>query len=85
MSWLVVLFYGVSTLFGSFNDRLCHFDKFQTIQFSVSRQLTSVDPKIGPYQVLPFRARVDQVAMAMKRYSAFPKDPESLETQYQIV
>ena len=25
--WLVVLFYGVSTLFGSFNAELSHFDK----------------------------------------------------------
>ena len=26
-SWLVVLLYGVSTLFGSFNAELSHFDK----------------------------------------------------------
>ena len=25
--WLVVLFYGISTLFGSFNVELSHFDK----------------------------------------------------------
>ena len=34
--WLVVLFYGISTLFGSFNAELSQFDKFQTIQFSIS-------------------------------------------------
>ena len=34
-NWLVVLFCGVSTLFGSFNPELNHFEKFQTIQFSI--------------------------------------------------
>ena len=34
--WLVVLFYGVLTLFGSFNAELSHFDKFQTIWFCIS-------------------------------------------------
>ena len=29
--------------------------------------------------------RVDLEAMAMKRYSAFPKAPVSLESNYQIV
>ena len=33
---MVVLFYGISTLFGSFNTELSHFDKFQTIKFSIS-------------------------------------------------
>ena len=37
------------------------------------------------YQVLPFRARVDLGAMAMKGYSAFPKTPVSLELLQQIV
>ena len=34
--WLLALFYGESTLFGSFNAELSHFDKFQTIQFNIS-------------------------------------------------
>ena len=34
VGWLVVLFYGVSTLLGSFNAKLSYFDKFQTIHFS---------------------------------------------------
>ena len=34
------LFYGVSTLFGSFNTKL----KFQTIQFSKSTQFSSIWP-----------------------------------------
>ena len=40
-------------------------------------------PYIGPYQVLPHRARVDQAAMAINRYSAFPKIPVFLEPHYQ--
>ena len=40
----------------------------------------------NPYiQVLPFRARVDQEAMEIKGYSAFPKAPALLEPHYQIV
>ena len=50
----------------------------QTIYFSL------FDPKIGLNQVLPFRARGDQGAMAMKGYSAFPKDPTLLKPHHQI-
>ena len=35
--------------------------------------------------MLPLRARVDLGAMAMKRYSAFPKAPALLEPHHQIV
>ena len=38
----------------------------QIIQFSISMQLVLFNPLIGPYQVLPFRARMDMEAMAMK-------------------
>ena len=38
----------------------------QRIQFSISMQLVLFNPKKRPYQVLPFRARVDLGAMAMK-------------------
>ena len=34
---------------------------------------------MGPYQVLPLRARVDLGAMAMKRYSAFPQSSGIIE------
>ena len=37
------------------------------------------DTWIGPYQVLPLRARVGLGAIAMKRYSAFPKPTAILE------
>ena len=37
------------------------------------------------YQVLPLQTRVDQGAMAMKGYSAFPKAPALLEPHHQIV
>ena len=40
---------------------------------------------MGPYQVLPLRARVDEGAMAIKEYSAFPKAPLLLEPHHQIV
>ena len=48
-------------------------------------QLVLFNQYIGPYQVLPFQARVDLGAMAMKGYSAFPKVPASLEPHHQIV
>ena len=53
---------------------------FQTIQFSLSTQFSS----IWPYQVLPLQVRVDLGAMAMKGYSSFPKAPELLEPHHQI-
>ena len=40
---------------------------------------------IGPYQLLPRRARVDLGVMAMEGCSAFPKAPALLESYYQIV
>ena len=58
---------------------------FQTIQFSISVQLVLFDPKIGPNQVLPFRARVDLRAIAIKGCSAFPKASASQEPHHQIV
>ncbi len=52
---------------------------FQAIQFSISTQFKCqtvlFDPQIGPYQVLPLRARVNLGAMATKGYSIFPKTP----------
>ena len=48
-------------------------------------QVVLYNPLIGPYQVLPFWARVDLREMAMKGYSAFPKAPASLEPHHQIV
>ena len=58
---------------------------FQTIQFSISMPLVLFNPYIGPYQVLPRRARVDLGAMAMKGCSAFPKAPASLGPHHPIV
>ena len=40
---------------------------------------------IGPYQVLPLRARVDPRVMTMRVYSTFPKGPELLEPHYQNI
>ena len=57
----------------------------QTIQFSISMLLVLFNAFIGPSQGLPFRARVELGAMAMKGYSAFPKAPASLEPHHQIV
>ena len=39
----------------------------------------------NPYQVLPFQARKDLGAMAMKGYFAFPKAPALLEPHHQNV
>ena len=57
----------------------------QTIQFSISMLLVLFNPQIGPYQVLPRRARVDLGVMAMKGYSVFPKAPALLGPHHQIV
>ena len=57
---------------------------FQTIQFSISTQFSSIWP-IGPYQVLQLRDRVDLGAMVMKGYSAFSKAPVLVEPHHQIV
>ena len=46
--------------------------------------LVLFNPKIGPDQMLPRRARVDLEAMAMKGYFAFPKAPALLESCHQI-
>ena len=51
---------------------------------SVSHKCT-VEPWIEPHQVLPLQARVDLEAMVMKEYSAFPKAPELLKPDHQIV
>ena len=48
-------------------------------------QLALFNPEIGPYQVLPFWARVGLGAMAMKGYSALPRAPALLETHHWIV
>ena len=47
-------------------------------------QLVLFNPLIGLYQLLPFWAREDLGAMAMKGCSAFPKAPASLEPHHQI-
>ena len=52
---MVVLFYGVSTLFRSFNTKLSHFDKFPTIQFSISMQFKyTVKCKNSWFQTIQF-------------------------------
>ena len=55
---------------------------FQTIQFNISTQFSSVEPTD---RALSFWARVDLRATAMKGCSAFTKAPASLEPQHQIV
>ena len=48
-------------------------------------QTVLFDPEIGPYQMLPLRARVNLGAMAMKGYTAFAKASAILEPHHQIV
>ena len=43
------------------------------------------DPQIGPYQVLPLRARVNLGLIAMNGYSAFSKAPALLKPHHQNV
>ena len=46
-------------------------------------QFNYISPRDWPYQVLPFRARVNLGAMAMKGCSAFPKSTALLEPHHQ--
>ena len=48
-------------------------------------QLVLFNPNIGTYQLLPFWARVELEAMAMKGCSALPKASALLEPHHQIV
>ena len=59
---------------------------FQTIQFSISTQYSSILPvdRTISGATIP-RKSVDSRAMAMKGYSAFPKDTVLLGPQNQIV
>ena len=50
---------------------------------SLNGQIVLFEPSVGPYQVLPHRVRVDQVAIAMKWYTTLPKAPW-LEPDLQI-
>ena len=43
------------------------------------------NPKIGLYQVLPYQAKVDLGAMAMKGCSIFPKASALLGPRHQTV
>ena len=61
-----------------------------TIQFSISHLFAFslnvlFDPYIGSNRVLPLRAKVNQGAMKIKGYSAFPKSSALLETHYKSV
>ena len=47
--------------------------------------LVLFNPEIGPYEVLPLRARVDLGAMAMKGCSVFPKASALLGPRHQSV
>ena len=59
---------------------------FQTIKFSISTQNTirCYRKYIGPYQVLPLRAKMDVVVMGIKGFSAFPKIPVLLKPHHHI-
>ena len=59
--------------------------KYTVSFYLTQRKYTVSFYLIGPYLVLPRRAWVDLGAMAMNRYSIFPKAPVLLEHHYQIV
>ena len=79
----------ISHLFTQLNNKTV---LFLAIQFSISHLITQFEsqtflfcPLIGPYQVVPLRARVDLETMAMKGYSTFPKTLVLLEPHPHIV
>ena len=55
---------------------VCSQFKCQTILF---------DPEIGPFHLLPLRTRVDLGVVVMRGYSAFPKDPVSLDKIFSVI
>ena len=57
---------------------------FQKIKLGKGHSLGLFDPKIGPYQVLPLRDRVNLGAMVMKGYSVMPKSLALLQSHHQI-
>ena len=59
--------------------------QFEYQNSPISTNAVLFDTYIEPYQVLPRRARVDLGAIAIKRYSEFPKAPALLEPRHQIV
>ena len=61
--------------------------QFYFKQFSLpwAHSLVLFDPQTGPYQELQLWARVDQGAMVIKEYSAFPKAPALLEPHHLIL
>ena len=46
---------------------------FQAIKFRIIHCLVLFDPSIGPYLVLPLRAREEQEAISIKDYSSVSK------------
>ena len=58
---------------------------FQTIQFSISTQFSSIWPIDRTLSGVTTPGQSELGAMAMKWYSAFPKAPALLEPHHQIV
>ena len=58
---------------------------FQTIQFSISTQFSSIWLSDRILSGVTLQARVELGAMVMKEYSAFPKAPAFVEPHHQIV
>ena len=97
VKWFQVLLYisnnsikNPSFVYAQLNDQIV---LFLTIQFSLRHlfalslnvKTVLLDPQIGPYLVLPLRARMDLGEMAVKGYSAFLKAPALLEPHHQTV
>ena len=57
---------------------------FQQFSLAQVHSLCQFDPLIGPYQVLPLRARVNLGVMAMMGCSAFLKTPALKKPHLQI-
>ena len=87
---LLTIQLNVSHLFTELNDQTVLLQSFVWTQFifkstQIKFQTVLFDPQIGPYQVLPLRARVDLGVMKIKAYSALPKAPALLEPHHHIV
>ena len=71
VGWLVGLFYGVSALFGSFNADLSHFDKSQTVHFSISTLLfTQLNVEAVLFQTIQFSISTFFVYTQLNRKTA---------------
>ena len=57
---------------------------FKQFSLALVHSLVLFNPKVGPYQLLPLRTRLDLGMMAINEYPVFPKALVLLKPHHQI-